>query len=179
MKKDKMNSYDILRSEIYRIRKNATEISIGDIPVIKAGWKTKLEECIEYFYFHNNKFCACIRATSSFDLSLAEWLVKISHKHLTSVKPKTKSLVLNPNVYEFNGDMCRKRFDCFGIAPPIFEEYLKAESAILHSATFHVFPMFGIEFRMDFTPDQYISQVRRRDRWKVEIQNWNRTILKN
>ncbi len=179
MQSNTMNNYDVLRREIYKIRKNAIELSVDGIPIIKAGWKTKVDECVEYFYFHNSKYCTCIRATSSFDIGLAEWLVKISHSYLTGVKPKLKCLVINPNVYEFNGDMHRKEFDCFGIAPPVFEEYLKAESVTLHSATFHVFPMFGIEFRMDFTPEQYKSQLRRRDRWNVDIQNWNRIIIKN
>lgn len=77
------------------------------------------------------------------------------------------------HVYQTNGV---EPFDCIGIAPPRLARVYEGRSATLTAKAFQVFPMYGIEFLQGYSAEQFWTQRRRSDKWRVCVLDWNRRL---
>jgi len=177
MSKDKsMNDANMIFSEIQKIRKKAVVNKVDGIDVIQGGWRDSSRVCTEWFHILEPKNVILIRATNSFDDSLAIWLLKTTI-HLWNKKHiRSKKLTVTNSIYGGGVESANREFDSIGYAPPGYEEYLNNESKFLDGIIMHVFPMYGLEFSQSFTIDQYREQRNRKDGWWVDITNWNRVL---
>lgn len=163
-----MIDFETFYVELHKVKKNISKISLGSFSGYIHSTETQIHKfkCID-LYVPDLGFIHIV-ARDSYKLELLIQLVKEFER--TRIKRYKKSIL---HVYKAQN---LDKFDCYGLAPPALVKAHEFYSEILPKNGYQLFPMHGIEFLNKFSSEQFWTQRRRRDKWRVCILDWNRRI---
>ncbi len=163
-----MIDLDTFKSELTALEPGLSEITVGAYSGFSYVTRTPAHtfHCFD-LYVPQLGFLHIV-ARDSFRDDLLAQLVAVFER--TRKKRYKKSKLHVYHAYELDG------FDCAGLAPPPLAKVYDTRSATLAKHGYWLFPMHGLEFLDGFTQEQFWTQLRRKDRWRVSIVDWSRRI---
>ncbi|MBN1637531.1 MAG: hypothetical protein JW866_01090 [Ignavibacteriales bacterium] len=159
----------ILKDEILNFVKDAESIEIMGFKGYKYCNTTPIHQFVCVDLFVEDLGFLHIVARNSFSEDILKQLLQAFIR--VKIKKFKRDILYVYSAYEFID------FDCIGIVPPDIAEIYKESVPNLTQYGYWIFPMYGIEFLHKFTKDQFWTQIRRQDKWRVSIVNWNRKII--
>jgi hypothetical protein len=167
---------DSLLHEIMAIRESRKAFVKEGVDFLRTTNKTPAHEFIQLSCELGPNHLLTTLARDSYQENVALWLLRRASKVWTERKRVCKHIICDDNIYPGSGSEVLGRFDRLVIIPPSFWQNFKGESKTLEKCTWMVQPCFKIEVESDFTPEQFWHRIGRKDKWRIDLLNWNRII---
>jgi len=156
------------KNEILRMQPKAEKVEVCSFSGYGYITKTPMYEFHTFDLFVNDLGFIHLISRNSFNQDILNQTVSAFER--VKIKSYKKDTLYVYSSYEL------EKFDCIGIAPPDISEIYKDTCPNISKFGYWVYPMFGIEFLPKFSGKQFWQQVRRQDKWRVSIVNWDRLI---